>query len=792
MRVLDLTYGDTAPRVAMVLADFGAEVIRIEPQGGDPDRDNPTSILWNRGKKSIELDLTSAPGRETFRKLVSTADVLVESFRPGDTEELGISYEQLAPVNRGLVYCSVTGFGEVGPYARLKPYEGIVQAKVGRMKDQQGWYPDRPIYRGRDVSHFASMLSTQGIMAALRARTITGVGQKVSASLMQALEARNNALITYYIKAGEPVPPDPVPMPPDGTRHGETLTGLIVECKDRKYIVFSLNEAHFFRAWIKAIGMDWIWESEQYKGAPSEFPDTEAKAELNRMLRERMKERTATEWMELFAQDVDIAADVVLTPAECFQHPQTRNSGILITVDDERFGRITEVGPLVKMFETPATITRSAPAPGEHTKDVLAELDSKPAMTWSPTGRRLAGPLDGVTVLDLGRYQAGPYATTLLSEMGARVIKVEPTTGDPYRNMLRENENLVRTNHGKESLAVDLRDKRGQEIVHRLVARADLLLHNVRPGIPAKLGIDYETLHRVNPRLVYVQSCAYGSSGPYAHRPAFDPVMGAFSGLTAYQSGEDNVPLSYAGVDSMAGAGSATGLMLGLMAFLRTGEGQYIESSMLTATLYVNVEDALTFDGKTPAPTPDYEQLGLGATYRLYETTKGWVFFAAPKDDEFQRFCQVVEQPELGKDPRFSTAAGRYEHRHLLGGLLEPIFRGRTAEEWETRLTQEDIACVQADAMGHRRFLHTDPQPKALGFVVETEHPSLGRYSRPGPMLRFSETPSKIKPFCEAGEHTARILAELEYGPQEISRLKEAQVVNWPASAREPAGAAST
>ena len=790
IRVLDLTQGDTGPRVAMVLADFGAEVIRIEPQGGDPDRDNPTSILWNRGKKSIELDLTSAPGRETFRKLVSTADVLVESFRPGDTEELGISYEQLAPVNRGLVYCSVTGFGEVGPYARLKPYEGIVQAKAGRMKDQQGHYSDRPIYKGRDASYFAVMLALQGVLSALRARTITGVGQKVSASLLEATEARQNGPTeTMYVKEGQPVPPDGATPP----FRQESLSGGLMECKDGRWISMAATEAHFFRAWMKAIGLDWIWESDQYNGAPSRFPNAETREELRRMIQEHMKEKAAREWMEIFALDADICGDIIQTAKEVFEHPHVKSSGMLITVDDPRVGKVTEIGPLVKMFKTPAMVTGSAPAPGEHTEAVLKELGTKPAKSWAPTGGRLTAPLEGIIVLDLGRYAAGPYSTTLLSELGARVIRVEPYSGDPYRSMLsaRENENLIRVCQGKESLAVDLKDKRGQEAAHRLAARADILITNLRPGTQAGIGMDYETLHRINPRLVYLQACSYGATGAYAHRPAFDGIIGAFTGMAAYQSGEGNPPMSVAGADSIGAAGAATAAMLGLMARLNTGEGQYLESAMVNSAMYCNIEDAFSYEGKRPVLAPDRLQVGLEATYRLYETDRGWVFFAAPHDDEFQRFCQVIQRPELANDPRFSTAAARFQERAALAAILEPVFRTRPAEEWEVQLTKEDVACVQADAMGHRQFLYTDPQPQALGLMVLTEHPSLGRYWRPGPMVRFSDTPSKVKPFCEAGEHTSSILAELGYEPEEIARLKDDQVVNWPAQMGEAVAAAT-
>ena len=282
--------------------------------------------------------------------------------------------------------------------------------------------------------------------------------------------------------------------------------------------------------------------------------------------------------------------------------------------------------------------------------------------------------------------------------------------------------------------------------------------------MPESLGIDYATLQKVNPNLVYHYAASYGSVGPYRRQPAIDPIIAAFAGTTAYQSGEGHPPLREAGADPIAAVGHATSLMLGLFARHRSGQGQYVESAMIQSNLYLNLEDAFSFAGKAPRPSVDYRQFGTGATYRLYETAPigpgterqpyenpdpRWVFLSAIPDDEFARFCKVA-----GED---------------LSGLLAA-----------------GVGCVVADGMSHFAFLYKDRQAQADELMVQTEHPSLGgRYWRYAPVIRFSDTPGQALPYCDKGEHTKQILSGLGLSEDEMSRLKDDDVVTWPDGERQ-------
>lgn len=818
LRVLELSDGIAGSLATMILADFGAEVIRVEPPDGDPHWDEPSALLLHRGKKSITLDLRPPEGRDELRRLVRGLDVVIDALGPEQVDDAEVGYQALAALNPALVYCSITGWGRSGPFADVAPDDALVLAKAGIFRDQPGWEQDgkRPIYRSaKDPSYFSAMLAVQGVLAALRARDLTGRGQRVDTNMLQALTCRQNPQVRWLLRDGEELPPDgakakTVPDAVNPLAHHRdprdvTPIGMLVECKDGRWIMHSLSEPHFFPAWISVIGFDWIWEDERFKGAPHQFPDTATKDELLALLEKRMGEKTSAEWMELYLANGNVCADIIQTTQDALRHAQVVATGVTVELDDPRVGRVLQVGPLAKISGAPASVRGPAPRPGEHTEEILgAELAPVPAPT-SSTRAALAGPLDGITIVEAAYYYATPFATALLAELGARIIKIEPPYGDPYRLLARSStgdpltnlgqNNMVRAMQGKESIALNLKDERGKEILRKLVANADVFVHSFRPGVPESLGIDDESLRAINPQLVYHYASSYGSVGPYARQPAIDPVVAAFTGQTAYQTGDGNPPLRESGADPVGAAGHAAAMVLGLFARHRTGEGQHVESAMIVSNLYLNCEDALSYEGKPSRPPVDRSQLGTAAVHRLYETAPigsdaelapyenpdpHWVCLAAESDDEFARFCKVAGREELAQAPEFATASARAEHRAELEAALEKVFRTRTAADWERTLLEAGVGCVRADAMSHFAFLYKDAQAQAIDMMVRAEHPSFGgTYWRYAPVIQLSDTPSQAPPYCEFGEHTRSILRELGYDEEEISRLRNDNVVVW-------------
>jgi crotonobetainyl-CoA:carnitine CoA-transferase CaiB-like acyl-CoA transferase len=796
IRVLDLNTGEAGSLATMVLADYGADVIRVEHPGADPVATMPAYLLLGRGKKSVTLDLASVDGQADLDRLLPGFDVVV-----GDSP--GLDGEDLLGRHPALVVCSITGYGTSGPFADAPVDDALVMAKAGIFRDQPGWERDgkRPIYRScPDGSYFAGMLAVSGVLAALRARDLTGRGQQVDLNMLLAITCRQNPQVRSVRREGEKLPVDQAastetvsdainPLAHHRDPREVTLTGMLVECQDGRWIMHSLSEPHFFPAWIEAIGFEWIWDDERFSGAPWRFPDDDAKVELVERLQARMKEKTSAEWIERYLANGNVCADVIQTTQDALRHPQVVATGLTVELDDPRVGPMLQIGPLAKLPGAPADIQRPAPDAGEHTEEVLA-AEVPTVDLPAPTRERLAGPLAGVTIVEAAYYYATPMATALLAELGARVIKVEPVNGDPYRLLGRGggdpvaalgHNNMVRAMQGKESIALNLKDERGREVLHRLVTDADVFIHSFRGRVPHALGIDAETLRAVNPGLVYHYAASYGSAGPHAAQPAIDPVIAAFAGQTARQTGQGNPPLRESGADPVAAAGHAAALMLGVFAHHRTGEAQDIESAMIVSNILLNYEDAFSYEGKPPRTPVDPRQFGTGPTHRLYECAPyagearppfanphpRWVMLVADDAEAFARFCEVAGRDDLSGMPD-----------EVLEAELVDLFLTRTAQEWERDLLAADVGCVVADDLSHFAFLFEDEQAKAIEMMTPVEHPSLGgRYWRYSPVFSLSDTPSQALPFTEHGEHTRALLAEAGYDSDAIADLEADGVV---------------
>jgi crotonobetainyl-CoA:carnitine CoA-transferase CaiB-like acyl-CoA transferase len=349
------------------------------------------------------------------------------------------------------------------------------------------------------------------------------------------------------------------------------------------------------------------------------------------------------------------------------------------------------------------------------------------------------------------------------------------------------NENMIRAFQGKENIGLNLKSEDGLRIFYELVKGADIVMHNYRPGVPERLKIDYETLRQIKPDIVYVYAGSYGSEGPDRLRAAFNPTMGAFSGNSVFQSGEGNRPKGDQSPDPIAGSGVGTGMMLGLAARVLTGQGQYIETSMMVSNVYCNSDDAFSFEGKPPRLVPEKEQLGLEATYRLFDTASGWIFIAAQFDDEFAALARALGREDLLRDKRYANWKARIENRHLLGTELELVFKTQTADHWEEALTAAGVGAVRADRTSHVRYLHSDPQPREMGFMVMTASPEFtdlapeGRYWRHAPVVSFSETPCEAaKPYEGQSSHTRDVLQRLGYDDASIARLAEKAAIGLP------------
>jgi crotonobetainyl-CoA:carnitine CoA-transferase CaiB-like acyl-CoA transferase len=796
----------------LVMADYGAEVIKVEPPGGDPFRFQPAWISWNRGKKGIVLDLSTPKGREHAIQLAGEADVLVESFRPGDMADWELAYDALSQLYPRLVYCSITGFGQQGPLRRVKGYEGVVAAKAGRMLNLQG-QPNRdgPVYSAVSTgSWHASQAAVRGIIGALRVRDLCGRGQWVQTSIVQALASPHDnnvgdgGLVNMQLRR---LDPQRFPGRPRG--RGLSSIGYIpVRTKDGIWLQHANQRVPHIQGHLKAIGLGHLLEDERFKQVPALSADN--REILRREILKKQLEKTADEWMEMYLQDGNIAAEPYRNSIQAMDHPAVLANGTVVTIYDPRVGPLRTLAPLVDFKNTPGKPSGPAPDVGQHNAEVLGRLQPRAAAAGSDVAEAAAAnmpahPLSGITILDLATIQAGPYGAALLADLGARVIKIDATDRrlDEGRRSTAQAMADTRTYAGKECLQVDLQTPEGKEIVHRLIAKADVLSHNYRLGVPERLQVDWETCRKINPRLVHVWMGTYGANGLHARRPGAHPIPGAIMGGAMRQMGRGMPPppeqvmdiegiveatrwimKSNWGPDQNASAAVATGIILGLRARDLTGKGQPVHITMLNANAWTNADEYYDYANRPPLAMPDEEIHGLHALYRLYRCREGWVFLGCLFQDEWETFCRTVQRRDLLADRRFATGETRQANDEALITEIAAIFARRTATEWEELLIKADIGCVRADEALEGEFYAEHPHAKANMLSVEVEHPSVGTYRRYGGLVEFSLTPGFYRTTPQIGQHTRPLLREIGYDDQYIEDLGRRGIVQW----ADPAG----
>jgi crotonobetainyl-CoA:carnitine CoA-transferase CaiB-like acyl-CoA transferase len=371
-----------------------------------------------------------------------------------------------------------------------------------------------------------------------------------------------------------------------------------------------------------------------------------------------------------------------------------------------------------------------------------------------------------VKVVDLTSYIAGSYGAMMLADLGADVVKVEAIEGDSFREL----SGFYGWNRGKRSLAVNLKEPDGRAIVHRLAQHADVVMENMRPGVVERLGVDYETLRALNPRLVYSTVTAFGSDGPYKDRPGFDPLLQAMGGLMTLQGfGAAPQYLRIAPTDYYCAALACQAILAALFVRERTGRGQRVQTSLLQAVLAL--QSGLVVD------YPGHEVVYRNTpTYRLYQAGDGESFFLAVGNQSFWvKLCKVIGREDLAQDPRFGSWVARRDNAEALMPLLESAFASKPAAEWVRILTDNDIPAALTQSL--QQFMR-DPAVLHHKMIVQYDHPELGPLSLMGQPLRFSETQAPdAGPPPTLGQHTTQVLRQAGYADHEIADLRRRGVV---------------
>jgi formyl-CoA transferase len=389
------------------------------------------------------------------------------------------------------------------------------------------------------------------------------------------------------------------------------------------------------------------------------------------------------------------------------------------------------------------------------------------------------GALSGINIIEAASYVTGPFASQLLADMGANVIKIEePKRGDPFRGWGDRNYSATfcSLNRNKRSATLDLRTDEGREIMLQLAAKADVLIENFRPGVMDKRGLGYEGIKALNPRIVYCSISGFGQTGPYRDMPGYDTIGQARSGLLSLltDAGKpQGMGISFS--DHLTGMYACYGILAALVNRLMTGEGQRVETSLLRASVSFVSENAARFFETGHVPRRAHRTKTAGVFAFIDKQGLPFVLHLSSPDKFWRGLFEVVGKPEWADDSRFRDRKGRVENHDILSEMLQAIFRDGNREDWLRRLQEKDVPAAPLNTLDE---VFADPQVQTYGFPNEVEHPKMGKVKMVGNAVDLSRTPPNIdRPPPILGEHTEEVLKSLGYRDRDIANFRSKGVI---------------
>lgn len=720
--VLEFAQFMAGPSAGLKLADLGARVIKIERPGtGEAGRKIAIKNLFigndslvfhtiNRNKESYTANLKNKKDLAKVKKLIAQADIITHNFRPGVMEKIGLDYELVRKINPQIIYGEVTGYGKKGPWAK-KPGQDLLIQSLSGLNYLTGNKNDHPTPMGiaaADMITGAHLV--QGILAAVIHRQKTGKGSKISVSLLESTLDLQFEVITTYLNDGHQLPV----RARRGNAHAYQAS---------PYGIYQTKNGYI------AIAMVPLPKLTEHMGIdlPERFVKRESwhnqRDEIMEMLSAILAQKSTQEWLNIF-EPKDLWCAPVFEYNDLIWH-----EGYQVLQMDQEVE--TSDGKILRTTRCPIRIDgkrifskKSAPKVGEDNVRIEQEFNlgknqtdgawlSKPSRINQPNPVPIK-PLEDILVLDLSQFLSGPSASLRLADLGARVIKIEkPLGGDICRSLYVSNVNMNgesslfhAINRNKESFAANLKEEIDRAKILKLVKKADIIIHNFRPGVIECLGMDYDSIKKINPKIIYGEISGYGKSGPWKNKPGQDLLVQSLSGLTGL-SGNDGagpVPMGLAIVDILAGAHLVQGLLASLARRNKTKRGGLVEISMLESIIEFQFESITTYfqDGgqSTMRTKTNNAHAYLGAPYGVYQTKNGFIALAMGS-------IPVLGEL-LGCDNllKYQAYESWYDQRDEIKSILARHLKKETTEKWLSVLEPADIWC--AAVMSWDRLFSTE------------------------------------------------------------------------------------
>ena len=789
VRVVDLGWGIAGGYATKLLADAGADVVKVELPEGDLLRGYSASFapvgdhgplfgFLNTTKRGVVLDYRTTEGRDRLLELYATAELVIERSEPGELEALGLGWKVLAERRPDATMVSVSNFGRGGPWSNRPATEFTLMAIAGSTatRGQPGRTPFNA--GGRIGEWMGGVTAAVAATAALCRARRTGVGDHVDLSLLETITPTCTNVQTLW-----------------GSFTGEYDTRIALEVPSVEptrdgYVGFCIFTGQQWQDFTVLVGHP-EWADDPQLGTMG--GRIAAGESIAGTIREWTSARTTEEVVrEAILLRIPVAP--IGNGANLPEFEQFAQRGVYVPHPGGEF-----IQPRVPYRNAahPSVAFRPAPYLGQHTQEVLEQLAAGPDSNASarrqgtdPTASPDALPLEGVRVVDMTAFWAGPYGALVLATLGADVIHIESvqrpdgmrfgSVRTPADDQWWEyGPTFQHANVGKRSVTLDLTRPEGMELLHRLIGVSDALVENFSPRVMDQFGLDWDTVHQLNPQLVMVRMPAFGLDGPWRDRVGFAQTMEQVSGMCWLSGYPETAPqLARGPSDPLAGLHAAYAVICGLHARERTGLGSFVEATMVETALNAAAEQVVEFSATGHLMTREVNHHPYACPQGVYVCFDGQpIALSVETDQHWEGLLEAVPELELDRVPSSAALADRFAARHEFDERLGRWCADRQAADIVDRLISHGVPAAE---MVMSREGDRNPQVNARGFYEPVEHPLAGTHRFPAMPVRFGRQPDRwfARPAPTLGEHNAEVLGGLlGVDDDELTRLEAAQII---------------